>query len=156
MSKYITSLTTTGVNSPNVTNLITGTLSSAQLLSLTSTMGISLIPAAGSDTVIAISQILWEYKYGTITYVPNSSIVIAYNSNLTYPAWSKSTTFGNITNTVSDTQSNFSNYISGFTQDLALSSITNQPVTILTDGVLGFTLGNGTVNYSIYYRVVNV
>lgn len=129
----------------------TGIITSAQILALSATP-VTLIPAQGVGTVIVPQLLTLNYIFGGTAYVTagiNMDICYAINNNAFDPAMS-ATLLGNTANayTFYETFATISN--GGKTSNL----VTNLPL-CLGCPVSSPTVGNGTLIWTLFYRVLN-
>jgi hypothetical protein len=126
------------------------TLTSAQLLALHGTP-ITLVPAPGAGVVIYPTQIVLEYKYGTVAYTINGdSIILDYNN----AGSALKQTFAE-TGFFDQTASQIG-FLDGVVARAALTVAANQPFTIGASGGSDMTLGNGTLVVYIYYALITL
>lgn len=129
----------------------TGTLSSANLLAM-SASPVQILAAPGANLLIKILLIEFELVAGGTPYAGGGNVIAQYSTTAlgAGPAATLTVPASSITAAV-DTMS-----AAGPTsQPLVKSLAANQPVYI-SNQTAAFTAGNGTVNYTIFYKVLSV
>jgi len=125
-----------------------GSLTSVNITGLFTTP-ITLVPAQGSGTLIVIDQIIINYVFGTTQYSGGGNLSLTYQNNTGIPA-TQSAILGNF---ITDIQSGISTFGNGgFALNGADSSILNYPI-VLSNATGSFFGGNGTLTYTVHYRV---
>jgi hypothetical protein len=137
------------ITAPNLPLLATGTLSSAQLLAITTP--VTLIAAAGAGNAIVLTSISWSYNYVSTTYASGGPFRILYNNNTSYVAWKTS---GGVSNTITQPNSTFNVYGDNISEALDPSFVSNLPVTVSCAS--NFTTGGGNIKYTISYRIISL
>ena len=134
------------------------TVTSAQLLSLHTTP-IVLVPAQGAGTVVLPTVASIIYFAGTTPYTITGSdgnLFVNWNANNLYEACSGLADIGFLDQTTSQFQSisAFTYTVSSENTPIPLSVVENQPLTLSIADAL--TLGNGTVQVNILYKVFTI
>ena len=122
---------------------LTGSLTAAQINALDTTP-ISLLGVAGANKFYVIENVAFHYKAGAVAFTAANNLRIIYNTAnrvIVEPITSA------ILNT---TTSNI--YISIPTTDDFATTIINDSIVVKTSGAISG--GDGTINYSIKYRIV--
>jgi hypothetical protein len=132
---------------PPVEWLLTGSLSSAQILALNSTP-VTVIPAQGAGTVIIIDQFSAELVFNSVAYTNTGSLGLRWNNSLSGQSLSANCAAAFLTASANDICIATSSTILG----TASTFFVNQPVTFSINSAP--TLGNSPVNYWISYHVL--
>jgi hypothetical protein len=127
--------------------LATGTLSSAQILSLSSGAGLQLIPAQGAGTTILVDVFTAEGVFAT-AYSGGSNMSLIYGASGGLSASSPLQPVL-LTNTSTTIGKNIGVQFSGEPPSL----VTNVPISLELAGA-SFTGGTSTLNYWIIYQVL--
>jgi hypothetical protein len=140
-------------------------VSSAQLLALPGTP-VPLIPAPGVGFVIMIQDFFLRYIFKTTPYTPGNAdnfFDVFYNSSVSY---SNAMGFGyNLTGLVDQTENmiDWQSWANTVTQEggdygpIPQSQMENQGMNLNVYGTdAGMTLGDGTLEITLYYQLVGV
>lgn len=127
----------------NNTSIITGSLTDAQINALDTTP-ITLLGVAGANKYYVIENVAFHYKAGSVAFTAAQNLRLNYNTAnrvIVEPLTAA------ILNTTTSAV-----YISIPTTDDFATTIINDSIIIKTTGSISG--GDGTINYSIKYRIV--
>ena len=137
------------------TNEVTGTLSAAQINALDTT-DVTLLSAPGANKYYVIESCAFHYKSGGTGFtINNTDLVIVYGTSgvgILFPI-----PYANLQSTTSDVFISIPAFVTtaGYVQTGDLSTgIINDSIVIKMPGGGTISGGNGTINFSIKYRIV--
>lgn len=149
----------TGVPTVNGNSLVpaseileaTGTISSAVLKTLTSTVGTQLIAAPGAGKTICPENVYFNYTFGTLAYTSGGTLQLKWNNNATAIFNLAGASY--ITTTSSTVFMSSIQLAAAAGASFVASTTINTPLFLGTNSANTFATGDGTLFWKVRYRI---